>query len=124
MLPEKYKYICHHTVPVEKLMFDGFQMHQGVVILNKSKQLYLAFVMRMIDNKQVYCIIWWEQWKHCKKKKQDKPSEIISGDHIRYVHIQAHSPKTKYPSSVIMQNQLLTENEVIFLLYILPIFVP
>lgn len=39
-------------------MFDGFQMHQGEVVLNKFEQLYLAFVLWMIDNKQVYCVIW------------------------------------------------------------------
>lgn len=50
--------ICHHTAPVEKFMFDGFQVHQGEVVLNKFEQLYLAFMLRMTDNKQVYCVIW------------------------------------------------------------------
>lgn len=42
------------TLPVEKLMFYGFDMLKGAVVLNKSEQLYLAIVMRMTDNKQVY----------------------------------------------------------------------
>ncbi len=41
-------------------MFDGFQVNQGEVVFNKSEQLYLAFLLRMTDNEQVYCVIWWK----------------------------------------------------------------
>lgn len=43
--------ICHVTLPVKKFVFYGFQVLQGAVLLNKLEQLYLAFVLRMIDNK-------------------------------------------------------------------------
>lgn len=39
-------------------MCDGFQMQQGVIVLHKFEHLYLAFVLRMVDNIQVYCIIY------------------------------------------------------------------
>lgn len=39
-------------------MCDGFQMQQGEVLLSEFEQLHLAFVLRVIDNKEVYCIVW------------------------------------------------------------------
>lgn len=39
-------------------MFDGFQMNQGEVVLHEPEQLYLTFVVRMVDDKQVNGVVW------------------------------------------------------------------
>ena len=50
---QRAAYVCYRPVPVEKLVCDGFHMQQGEVVLHESEQLYLALVLRVIDNKQV-----------------------------------------------------------------------
>lgn len=50
-------------------MLYGFQMHQGEVVLHEFEQLYLAFVFRVTDNKQVYCIIW--EMRHKEQNKSN-----------------------------------------------------
>lgn len=47
----------HHTVPVHEFMFYGFHMLQGEVLVRKFKELHLAIVLRVIDDKQVYCVV-------------------------------------------------------------------
>lgn len=42
---------------MQKFMFYSFQMDEGEVILNKFEKLNLAVVLRMIDDKQVDCVI-------------------------------------------------------------------
>lgn len=39
-------------------MFDAFQMNQGQVFLYEPEQLYLTFVVRMVDDKQVNSVVW------------------------------------------------------------------
>lgn len=50
-------HIQEYRLPVQEFMLDGFQMDQREVILYKLEKLHLAFVLRMIDNKKVDCII-------------------------------------------------------------------
>lgn len=55
-LPCNY-HIKEYRSPVQKFMLYGFQMDKGEVILYKFEKLHLALVLRMIDNKQVDCVI-------------------------------------------------------------------
>ena len=45
-------------LPVEKVMLDGFHMHNGVLLFNEPEDLHLAFMLRVVDNKYVYRVIW------------------------------------------------------------------
>lgn len=55
------------VLPVQQIMFDGFQMNQGEVVLHEPEQLYLTFVVRMVDDKQVNGIVW-AKWAKLKQK--------------------------------------------------------
>lgn len=60
--PENMYLLCNYHIqeyrlPVQKFMLDGFQMDQREVVLYKLEKLHLAFVLRVIDNKKVDCVI-------------------------------------------------------------------
>lgn len=45
------------VLPVQQIMFDGFQMNQGEVVLHEPEQLYLTSVVRMVDDEQVNGVV-------------------------------------------------------------------
>lgn len=65
-------------------MFYSFQMHQGVVVLKKYEDLDLAFVFRVTDNKQVYCVVWWDTRKALNKHRN---TEIQTESWVHQNHI-------------------------------------
>lgn len=42
-------------------MLDGFDVQKGAILFVIFKHLNLAFMLRMIDNKEVHRIIWQQQ---------------------------------------------------------------
>lgn len=109
------------VLPVQQIMFDGFQMHQGEVVLHEPEQLHLTFVVGMVDDKQVNGVVWsgtsgeslnkgtvWSE--DCWNNNNNKTSEVPyqrSRTSYRHTHITRNKQQTDWVGTIKKWNMAL-----------------